>query len=129
MTDKNLLEKLRAEYEQKIAEMELRYKQEIALLKKENASMRRRLFSSKSERTKIILPNPDQLSLFNEVEQESSPELAEESTTVKAHKRTKQRRQRKLDLSKAELKTSPYSGNQMLNHRASLFLTLIRSLV
>ena len=102
MTDKNLLEKLSAEYEQKIAEMELRYKQEIALLKEENASMRRRLFSSKSERTKIILPNPDQLSLFNEVEQESSPELSEESTTVKAHRRTKQRTQRKLDLSKAE---------------------------
>ena len=102
MTDKNSLEKLKAEYEQKIAEMELRYKQEIALLKEENAAMRRRLFSSKSERTKIILPNPDQLSLFNEVEQEASPELSEEATTVKAHKRTKQRTQRKLDLSKAE---------------------------
>ena len=36
VTDKKLLEKLRAEYEQKIAEMELRYKQEIALLKEEN---------------------------------------------------------------------------------------------
>lgn len=35
VTDKNSLEKLRAEYEQKIAEMELRHKQEIALLKEE----------------------------------------------------------------------------------------------
>ena len=43
MTDKNSLEKLRAEYEQKIAEMELRHKQEIALLKEENASMRKLL--------------------------------------------------------------------------------------
>lgn len=74
MTDKNSLEKLRAEYEQKIAEMELRHKQEISLLKEENASMRKLLFASKSERTRIILPNPDQMSLFDEVEREASPE-------------------------------------------------------
>ena len=48
MSDNSLLEKLKAEYEQKIAEMELRHKQEIALLKEENASMRKLLFSSKS---------------------------------------------------------------------------------
>ena len=48
--------------------MELRHKQELALLKEENASMRKLLFASKSERTRIILPNPDQMSLFDEVE-------------------------------------------------------------
>ena len=102
MTDKNSLEKLRAEYEQNIAEMELRHKQEIALLKEENASMRKLLFASKSERTRIILPNPDQMSLFDEVEREASPESTEGAATVKAHKRTKQRTQKKLYLSKAE---------------------------
>lgn len=60
------------------------------------------LFSSKSERTKIVLPNPDQLTLFDEVEQEAAPEPSEEATTVKAHKRKKQHTQKKLDLSKAE---------------------------
>ena len=79
MTDKNSLEKLRAEYEQKIAEMELRHKQEIALLKEENAFMRKLLFASKSERTRIILLNPDQMSLFDEVEREASPESTEEA--------------------------------------------------
>ena len=68
MSDNSLLEKLKAEYEQKIAEMELRHKQEMDLMKEQLSSMRRLLFSSKSERTKIILPNPDQLSLFDEVE-------------------------------------------------------------
>ena len=103
MSDNSLLEKLKAEYEQKIAEMELRHKQEIDLLKEENASMRKLLFSSKSERTKIVLPNPDQLSLFDEAEQEAAPEEpSEETTTVKTHKRKKQRTQKKLDLSKAE---------------------------
>ena len=68
MSDNSLLEKLKAEYEQKIAEMELRHKQEMDLMKEQLASMRRLLFSSKSERTKIILPNPDQLSLFDEVD-------------------------------------------------------------
>ena len=58
--------------------------------------------SSKSERTKIVLPNPDQLTLFDEVEQEAAPEPSEEATTVKAHKRKKQHTQKKLDLSKAE---------------------------
>ena len=96
------MEKLRAEYEQKIAEMELRHKQEIALLKEENASMRKLLFASKSERTRIILPNPDQMTLFDEVEREASPESTEGAAMVKAHKRTKQRTQKKLDLSKAE---------------------------
>ena len=113
MSDTSSLEKLKAEYEQKIAEMEscyqqkyyemeLRHKQEIALLKEENASMRKLLFSSKSERTKIVLPNSDQLSLFDEAEQEATTESSEEATTVKAHKRKKQRTQKKLDLSKAE---------------------------
>ena len=102
MSDNSLLEKLKAEYEQKIAEMELRHKQEMDLMKEQLSSMRRLLFSSKSERTKIILPNPDQLSLFDEVEQETAPELSEEATTVKTHKRKKQRTQKKLDLSKAE---------------------------
>ena len=102
MSDNSLLEKLKAEYEQKIAEMELRHKQEMDLMKEQLSSMRRLLFSSKSERTKIILPNPDQLSLFDEVEQEAAPELSEEATTVKTHKRKKQRTQKKLDLSKAE---------------------------
>ena len=68
MSDNSLLEKLKAEYEQKIAEMELRHKQEMDLMKEQLSSMRRLLFSSKSERTKIILPNPDQLSLFDEVD-------------------------------------------------------------
>ena len=102
MSDNSLLEKLKAEYEQKIAEMELRHKQEMDLMKEQLSSMRRLLFSSKSERTKIILPNPDQLSLFDEVDQEAAPELSEEATTVKTHKRKKQRTQKKLDLSKAE---------------------------
>ena len=102
MSDKNLLEKIKAEYEQKNAEMELRHKQEMDLLKEQLSSMRKLLFLSKSERTKIVLPNPDQLTLFDEVEQEAAPEPSEEATTVKAHKRKKQRTQKKLDLSKAE---------------------------
>lgn len=64
--------------------------------------MRKLLFASKSERTRIILPNPDQMFLFDEVEREASPESTEGAATVKAHKRTKQRTQKKLDLSKAE---------------------------
>ena len=99
-------------YEQKIAEMELRHKQEIALLKEENASMRKLLFASKSERTRIILPKPDQMSLFDKVEREASPESTEGAATVKAHKRTKQRTQKKLDLSKAI--------NYCLSHRNEL---------
>ena len=102
MSDKNLLEKIKAEYEQKNAEMELRHKQEMDLLKEQLSSMRKLLFLSKSERTKIVLPNPDQLTLFDEVEQEAAPEPSEEATTVKAHKRKKQHTQKKLDLSKAE---------------------------
>ena len=72
MSDNSLLEKLKVEYEQKIAEMELRHKQEMDLMKEQLSSMRKLLFSSKSERTKIVLPNPDQLSLFDEVEQEAT---------------------------------------------------------
>ena len=102
MSDNSLLEKLKAEYEQKIAEMELRHKQEIDLMKEQLASMRKPLFSSKSERTKIVLPNPDQLSLFDEAEHEATTESSEEATTVKTYKRKKQRTQKKLDLSKAE---------------------------
>ncbi|MBE6105097.1 IS66 family insertion sequence element accessory protein TnpB, partial [Anaerovibrio lipolyticus] len=39
------------------------------------------LFSSKSERTQIVLTNPDQLSLFDEAEQEATTESSEEATT------------------------------------------------
>ena len=74
MSDNSLLEKLKAEYEQKIAEMELRHKQEMDLMKEQLSSMRKLLFLSKSERTKIVLPNPDQLTLFDEVEQEAAPD-------------------------------------------------------
>lgn len=48
--------------------------------------MRKLLFASKSERTRIILPNPDQMSLFDELEWEASPESTEGAATVKAHK-------------------------------------------
>lgn len=44
MSDNSLLEKLKAEYEQKIAEMELRHKQEMDLMKEQLSSMRRLLF-------------------------------------------------------------------------------------
>nr|WP_303726367.1 hypothetical protein [Anaerovibrio lipolyticus] len=83
MSDNSLLEKLKAEYEQKIAEMELRHKQEMDLMKEQLSSMRKLLFSSKSERTKIVLPNPDQLSLFDEVEQEAAPEPLEEAKLLR----------------------------------------------
>lgn len=76
------------------------------------SSMRKLLFSSKSERTRIILPNSDQLSLFDEVEQEAAPKPCGETTTVKTHKRKKQRTQKKLDLSKAI--------NYCLSHRNEL---------
>ena len=54
VSDKNLLEKLRAEYEQKIAEMELRHKQEMDLLKEQLSSMRKLLFC---KRQNIVCPN------------------------------------------------------------------------
>ena len=44
MSDNSLLEKLKAEYEQKIAEMEQRHKQEMDLMKEQLSSMRRLLF-------------------------------------------------------------------------------------
>ena len=44
VSDNSLLEKLKAEYEQKIAEMELRHKQEMDLMKEQLSSMRKLLF-------------------------------------------------------------------------------------
>lgn len=52
------------------------------------------------------------MSLFDKVEWEASPESTEGAATVKAHKRTKQRTQKKLDLSKAI--------NYCLSHRNEL---------
>ncbi len=103
MSELSPLEQLKKEYEQKLAEKDLKYQMEIAHLKEELEALRKRMFSSRSERTKTVLPNPNQMSLFNEAEEEAAVEQPpEETTLVKAHRRKKKPSQKRLDLSKAE---------------------------
>lgn len=83
------LKKLVAQQERKLSENENR----IAMLSEQLAGLRRRFFGPHSERTKTVLPDSAQMSLFNEAELEGTEAIPEEksadSSHVKAHSRKK----------------------------------------
>jgi hypothetical protein len=60
--------------EQKLENQQRQHENDVNYYKSQISSLRRRLFGSKSERTKAILPDnaPVQLSLFDEAEQEAT---------------------------------------------------------
>lgn len=98
------LKKLVAQQERKLSENENR----IAMLSEQLAGLRRRFFGPRSERTKTVLPDSAQMSLFNEAELEGTEAIPEEkpadSSHVKAHSR-KKKDSRKLDLTGMETET------------------------
>lgn len=76
-------------------------------LKRQLAVMKKALFGSRSERTRVLCPNPDQISLFNEAELEGTEEAVAETIATaeaKAHAR-KRKPSKKLDLRGLETKT------------------------
>ena len=70
-------------------------KEDNALLLEENKYLKRKLFGSKSE--KISSTDPQQLSLFDEPENECKEELLEEITYSRNKKRFKGEKQLKLE--------------------------------
>ena len=76
-------------------------KEEISGLKEENSELREQLaylkkivYGRKSEKTEVIMENGEQLSIFNEAEQEAevSPKAAQATVEVKSHQRKKRTR-------------------------------------
>lgn len=65
-----------------------------ALLREENAYLKRKLFGTKSEK---ILHSKDQLSLFDEAENECEPDFLEDTTYTRAKKKQKGMLDNKLD--------------------------------
>lgn len=70
-------------------------KNEIALLREENAYLKKRLYGPKSETSKAL--GIDQFSLFNEAETECEPELLEEVSYKRRKKKYKDQLKLKLD--------------------------------
>lgn len=64
------------------------------LLREENAYLKRKLFGTKSEK---ITHSMDQLSLFDEAENECEPELLEDISYTRAKKKQKEKIDIKLD--------------------------------
>ena len=108
----------------------IEYENEITELKEENAELKRQLsvlkkmaFGSKSEKTKQIETNPEQISLFNEAETEQSVSAREEEKeiVVTGHSRKKKRTRDEIfkDLPVEEVihevedKTCPECGTEM----------------
>ena len=66
-------------------------KEENACLKERIANLEKLVYGQKSEKTEVILPNSEQIPMFDEAEAEASPTAAKE-ITVAEHKRTKRTR-------------------------------------
>ena len=87
---------LTPEKEAKYAQMAEKYAvllEENADLKQEIALLKKALYGQKSEKTEVIYEDAEQLTLFNEAEQEAeiSPKNAEKEIEVAAHKRKPKR--------------------------------------
>ena len=68
-------------------------KDENAILKERVAWFEKQFYGQKSEKTEVVLENAEQLSLFDEAEQEADVNPKTQQTTeVKAHKRVKRTR-------------------------------------
>ena len=66
-------------------------KEENAYLKERIANLEKLVYGQKSEKTEVILPNSEQIPIFDEAESEASPAAAKE-ITVAEHKRIKRTR-------------------------------------
>ena len=68
-------------------------KEEVAELKRQLSVLKKMAFGSKSEKTKQVETNPEQISLFNEAETEQSVSAREEEKeiVVTGHSRKKKR--------------------------------------
>ena len=78
-------------------------KAEIAELKRQNQFMKKVIYGPRTEKKKTVLPEEDQamMNLFDEAETEAKPnqpEVEEEETTVKTHKRKKRQPLLRKDL-------------------------------
>ena len=82
-----------------------------ALLREENAYLKRKLFGTKSEK---ILHSKDQLSLFDEAENECEPELLEDITYTRAKKKQKGMLDIKLDKLKHVKKVYDIDENERI---------------
>ena len=68
-------------------------KDEVAELKEQLAQLKKVVYGQKSEKTEVVLEGAEQLSLFDEAEQEADVNpKAVQTTEVKAHKRVKRTR-------------------------------------
>ena len=98
------LKSLLNKQEKQLADKDL----EISRLNDILASMRRRLFGPRSERTKVVLPDSQQMSLFNEAELEGTVDFtqdeADTASIVKGHTRKKSA-PKKLELAGMESET------------------------
>lgn len=66
-------------------------KEEVSYLKQRIANLEKLVYGPKSEKTETILPNAEQIPMFDEAEAEASPAAAKD-ITVAEHKRTKRTR-------------------------------------
>ena len=66
-------------------------KEENAYLKERIANLEKLMYGQKSEKNEVILPNAEQIPMFDEAEVEASPAAAKD-ITVAEHKRTKRTR-------------------------------------
>ena len=82
-----------------------------ALLREENAYLKRKLFDTKSEK---ILHSKDQLSLFDEAENECEPELLEDISYTRAKKKQKGTLDVKLDKLKHVKKVYDIDENERI---------------
>ena len=82
-----------------------------ALLREENAYLKRKLFGTKSEK---ILHSKDQLSLFDEAENECEPEFLEDITYTRAKKKQKGMLDIKLDKLKHVKKVYDIDENERI---------------
>ena len=66
-------------------------KEEVSYLKERVANLEKLIYGQKSEKTEVILPNAEQVPMFDEAEAEASPTAAKE-ITVAEHRRTRRTR-------------------------------------
>ena len=109
--------------EEKLAKENADLKEENAELKRQLSVLKKMAFGSKSEKTKQMETNPEQISLFNEAETEQSVSAREEEKeiVVTGHSRKKKRTRDEIfkDLPVEEVihevedKTCPECGTEM----------------
>lgn len=95
-------------------------KEEVSDLKIRIANLEKALYGQRSEKTEVIMDNGEQLSIFNEAEEEAQTTVKEETVAVSGHSRKKRSREDILkDLPTEEVvhtvedKTCPECGAEM----------------